>query len=82
MVRIFLGRMEEEKSPTRTEQIRKTIDLVVLTTDGVSNPEITKAVDRELAVNTVKILQHAKWWQAQDDPPMQKVTTAVISVII
>ena len=82
MARIFLCRMEEEKSPTKAEQLRKTAELAVLTTDGVANPEITKATDREPAVNIVKILYHAKWWQAQDEPPMQKVATAMISMII
>ena len=74
--------MEEENSPTRAEQLCKTADLAVLTTDEVANPKITKATYREPAVNIVKILYHAKWWQAQDEPPMQKVATAVISVII
>ena len=82
MARIFLDQIEEEKSPTRAEQLCKTADLAVLTTDGVANPEITKVADRESAVNIVKILYHAKWWQAQDEPPMQKVATALISVII
>ena len=53
--------MEEEKSPTRVEQLHKTADLVELISDGVANPEIMKAADQESAVNTVKILRHAKW---------------------
>ena len=62
--------MEEEKSPTRAEQLRKTADLVVHTIDGVANLEIMKAADREPAINIVKIPYHTKWWQAQDEPPM------------
>ena len=53
--------MEEEKSPTRVEQLCKTADLVVLKTDGVANPEITKATDREPTVNIVKIQYQVKW---------------------
>ena len=82
MAQIFLGQMEGDKSPTKAEQLHKTADLVIFITDGVANPEIKKAADQESAVNTVKILHHAKWWQAQDEPPMQKVATTVIFVII
>ena len=82
MARIFLEQMEEEKSPTRVEQLCKTADLAVLTTDGIANPEIMKAADQESVINTVKIPHHAKWWQAQDEPPMQKFATTVIFVII
>lgn len=82
MARISLEQTEGEKGPTRAEQLHKIANPVVLTTDGVANPEIMKAADQESVVNTVKILHHAKWWQAQDEPPMQKVTTAMIFVII
>ena len=82
MARISLELMEGEKGPTKAKQLHKTADLVVFITDGVANPEITKAADRELAVNIMKIPYHAKWWQAQDEPPMQKVATTVIFVII
>ena len=82
MARISLELMEGEKGPTKAKQLHKTADLVVFITDGVANPEIMKAADQESAANTVKILHHAKWWQAQDEPPMQKVATTVIFVII
>ena len=41
MARIFLEQMEGEKGPTRAEQLHKTADLAVLTTDGVANPGVS-----------------------------------------
>ena len=82
MTRIFPSQIEKEKSLIRVEQSHKTADQVVLAIDGVANPKITKAADQEPAINIVKIPYHTRWWQAQDEPPMQKVATAMISMII
>ena len=82
VARIFLSRMKEEKSQTKAEQLRKTADQAVLATEGLVNHETMKAADQEPALNIVRTLHHARWWQAQDEPHMQKAAITVISMII
>ena len=50
MARIFLGQMEEEKSPTRAEKPCKTADLVVHVTNRAVSPKTMGATVQEPAV--------------------------------
>ena len=74
--------MEEEKSPTRSEQPRKTTDLVVHATNGVVSPKTMGLVAQEPMVLVRKTLHHARWWQVLVTFPIMKVAITVTYVII
>ena len=74
--------MKEEKSPTRAEQPRKTVDLVVHATNGEVSPETMGAAVQEPTVLIWKTLHHARWWQVLVTFPIMKVAITVTYVII